>query len=197
MLKKLLLITFTAILIVTSIPVGKAQITYAADPSWSLIDIYSFEARAGDHMVVDVANNVGYLVNDETKTYSSFPVLTGQKRFVRYLGRSYFAATPEQNWVVKEEVIQSDRVTFSASGRFMRLYKGGTERTSYGIHGYKYFEALRATDNYYRSMGCILVADDVLTVIEKSFAADENAMPVTTTSDTGALPWMVKVVATA
>ena len=191
MFKKLLLITFTVILIAANIPVGKAQATYSLDPSWNLVDVYSFQATEGDRVIVDVANNVGYLVNDSSKIYTTFPVLTGQKRFVYYLGLSYFAATPERNWVVKEEVIQSDRVTFSKSGRFLRLYTNGKDRTSYGIHGYKYFDTLLATDNHYRSYGCILVADGVLTVIEKSFAADSNVMPVTTTSSESALPWMV------
>lgn len=146
-----------------------------------------FQAEEGDYFVADLKNSAGYLMNDEVKQYASFPILSGQKRSVYYLGRYYFAATPEQTWEVKEKVIQSDRVTFSKSGEFLRLYAGG-KRTSYGIHGHKYFENMVATDNKYRSYGCILVADDVLQVVEKSFEANDGSLKVVTTTDESLVP---------
>lgn len=191
MSKRLILVMFAA-LILGSFPVAAEEVEeYAQDVQipWNSVDILSYYNMPGDYLIVDVASNTGYLINDTNQTYSSFPVLTGQQRNVRYLGRSYFAATPEKNWVVKEEVIQPDRITFAESGRFLRLFANGEERTSYGIHGHKYFESMLASGNQYRSMGCVIVADDVLTVIENSFNLNNKSLAVITTIDMGMLPW--------
>ncbi len=171
------------VLAATWVPVAQA-----ASSDWNQVEVAEFEATKGDYVMADLKNSTGYLLNDETKTYASFPLLSGQKRKVYYLGRSYFAATPEQTWIVRELAIQSDRVTFSKSGEFLRLYDG-EKRTSYGIHGNKYFQTMTSRENKYVSMGCILVADDVLDIIQNSFDADEKEMRVITTSDETTLPF--------
>jgi len=77
---------------------------------------------------------------------------------------------------------QLRRVTFGPTGEFLRLYFNG-KRTLYGIHGHKYFEDMINSGNRFRSMGCLIVADDVLDVIENSYLANgESLMVITSTT---------------
>lgn len=184
MLKKAIISVFLPVILASVwVPVAQAE-----SSDWNQVELSEYVASKGDYVMADLKNSTGYLLNDETKTYASFPLLSGQKRKVYYLGRSYFAATPEQTWIVRELAIQSDRITFAKSGEFLRLYDG-EKRTSYGIHGHKYFDVMMARENKYVSMGCMLVADDVLDIIQNSFEADEKEMKVITTSDETTLPF--------
>lgn len=149
---------------------------------WVHIDINEFVSSNGDHLRVNLEKGIGYLLNYRNKQFTIFPVLSGQRRHLCYIGRCYYGATPEQEWVVREMNIQSDRITFSASGKFLRLYEGGELRTSYGIHGHAYFDSMIQKDTKFQSMGCILVADEVLDVIEKSFHANGDELRVLTFS---------------
>lgn len=130
-------------------------------------------------MIVDVETNVGYLVR-ENGEYTSFPVMTGQQRTVRYLGRTYFAATPEKKWSAMEKNTQTDRITFGPTGAFLRLYDRGLP-TNYGIHGTKYFDQMLAEGNQYRSMGCVLVDEDVLKLVIETFELNRNSLELVTT----------------
>ncbi|MEK7544666.1 MAG: hypothetical protein AAB551_00890 [Patescibacteria group bacterium] len=156
---------------------------------WTKVDSSSFEPSKGDFFMADLENSVGYLVNDHSRQYVAFPILSGRRQFSYYLGRYYFAETPDQTWAVKEDNILSDRVTFSKSGRFLRLFDG-EKRTSYGIHGHLYFSTMIGRENKYVSYGCVLVDDNILTLIEKSFHANNDFLKVTTTKDQRAFDFL-------
>lgn len=136
-----------------------------------------WQPQAGDHLVVDTETNMGYLIHPDGE-FTSFEVATGQKRYVRYIGRSYNAKTPDREWTAESLEVKGDRTTFGPSGKFFRLYDEG-EKTAYGIHTYKYeegmFEGVR-----YRSMGCIIIREAMLPIIEKTFALNDNKLNVKT-----------------
>ena len=136
--------------------------------------------QAHDRMLVDVQENVGYLIHADG-SYVSFPVATGQKKVVSYIGRTYFAATPEKQWTIKSIDIKGDRTTFGTTGRFLRLYGEDGKMTPYGIHGYAYQSILEGASRY-RSMGCIIVSEKVLSILERTFASNEGAIRVLTTA---------------
>lgn len=149
---------------------------------WRFVSIGQFVPSEGDYLLADVKKGTGYLINNESGRFTAFPLLSGQHRYVYYIGRYYYAATPEQKWVVKEMNIQHDRITFSESGRFLRLYADGETYTSYGIHGHAYFETMIEQDSKFQSMGCLLVSDEVMDVLVESFYANEDGMRVLTFS---------------
>jgi len=59
------------------------------------VEITNFKSSLGDYMIADTENGIGYLFNDMTHTYTSFPLLSGQRRHVCYIGLCYNATTPE------------------------------------------------------------------------------------------------------
>lgn len=132
-----------------------------------------------DRFVVDVGENIGYLIHD-SGAFVSFPVVTGQRRTVSYIGRTYNASTPVRNWAALSMELKDDHTTFGVTGRFLRLYKDGTESTSYGIHGHASAEKMLAGSSRYRSMGCIIVSEPVLDLIERTFYIDKNNLLVVT-----------------
>jgi hypothetical protein len=140
---------------------------------WSHKSLTKFEPSVGDYFLVDINNGIGYLINDENKTYLIFPVMTGSLR----------APTPEKEWVVKEKNIQPNRIIFSESGEFLRMYMDGETRTGYGIHGYAYFEKEIKEGTKFLSLGCVLVADDVLDVIEESYLANGESLKMSTVKE--------------
>lgn len=91
-----------------------------------------WQPQAGDIFLVDTKENIGYIVHRDG-SYLKFPVITGQKRTVQYIGRTYYAATPNRHWSVESMHIKDDKFTFGPTGRFLRLYRQG-ERSPYGIH---------------------------------------------------------------
>lgn len=135
--------------------------------------------QAGDRLVVDTQANEAYLIHDDGN-YTEFPVLTGQRRTVHYLGLTYNAATPEARWTVEDAVIKGDHITFGPTGLFLRLYRDG-ESTAYGIHGEAYFQQMEDSNDHYRSMGCILVSEDMLKVIKQTYDTNGNTLEVATT----------------
>jgi hypothetical protein len=134
---------------------------------------------AGDRVIVDTQENVGYLVR-ENGDYTSFPVLTGQRRVVHYIGRTYNAATPENRWTVKSVDVKGRSMTFGETGTFMRLYDEDGE-TAYGIHSHLTFQKMLDEGDRYRSMGCVLVSEDVLKLILKTYELNGNTLDVVTT----------------
>ncbi|MCX6735202.1 MAG: hypothetical protein NTZ25_04845 [Candidatus Peregrinibacteria bacterium] len=149
---------------------------------WQRVEISDYISQEGDYLTVYIPTGTAYLANDTTKIYAQFPILSGQPRNVHYIGRYYFAATPEQEWEVKSMDTKKDRVTFGKTGRFFRLYEDGNS-TPYGIHGYKYAAKLIEGGKIYASMGCVIVPEEVLDIIDASFKADVKDMKVITTSD--------------
>ena len=138
-----------------------------------------WERGKGDSLIVDTLNNFGYLVH-ENGQYLKFSLVTGQRKNVCYIGRCYFAATPNLEWKALSKEIKNDRVTFGPSGKFIRLFKNGTENTAYGIHEYKYEDRIFESPGRYGSMGCIVVRKPVLDIIEKTFDINEGGFEVIT-----------------
>ena len=137
-----------------------------------------WQPRMGDRLFVDTKNTIGYLIHTDGR-YTTFPVVTGQNRYVSYIGRYYKATTPTWDWSVKSTHIEGDRVTFGETGRFLRLYKDG-ERTAYGIHGHRDAETMLSEDKRFRSMGCIIISEEVLSIIEQTYNLGGGTLNVTT-----------------
>jgi hypothetical protein len=140
-------------------------------PAAYQVSIEEWQPKGGDRFVVDTLNNEGYLIHTDGQ-YIRFPVITGQRRRVYYIGRSYNAATPNWDWEAKSKDIKGDRVTFGPTGRFVRLYEDG-EETAYGIHEHKSEEVMFARDIRYQSMGCVIVRTAMMDIIEQTY--DINA----------------------
>ncbi len=132
----------------------------------------------GDRVIVDTKENVGYIVRSNGD-YTSFPVLTGQRRVVRYIGRTYNAATPDKAWTINSVEVKGRSMTFGETGTFMRLYDDG-EKTAYGIHSHLTFQKMLDEGDRYRSMGCVLVSEDVLKLLVKTYETNGNALDVVT-----------------
>lgn len=147
----------------------------------SVVSLDQWVPQAGDQLIVDVVSNTGYLVHPDA-TYLPFLVASGQKRTVHYLGMTYYAATPQRMWVAKDRKIQPDRVNFGVSGRFLRLFADGTKYTAYGIHSYKYIDKWMKEDERYKSLGCVVVTEEIMTIIENTYYLNGNTLQVTTTS---------------
>ncbi len=138
---------------------------------WAYQYYTDYQPSEGDYFLVDIEDAVGYLANDERRVYTSFPIMTGALR----------TPTPEKDWVVKEKNIQRNRVVFAESGEFFRMFlDGGETFTHYGIHGYGFFEEEIARGTKYLSLGCVLVADDVLDMIEESYMENGESLRVST-----------------
>ncbi len=141
----------------------------------------AWEPEPGDAFVVDVPANMGYLVHRNGQSFS-FPVATGKKAYVRYIGRGYRAETPIRSWTAEQKQVKGDRRTFGVSGRFIRLFRGG-ENSPYGIHAYyKEKDWLEAKERYF-SMGCIIVTETMMDIIEKTYDLSKNSLAVITTDN--------------
>lgn len=151
----------------------------ASTPALPEVPLHEWQPLAGDRLVVDTRENVGYLVHDDGQ-FTSFPVLTGQRRTVRYIGRTYNATTPVARWTVTETEYKGRSTTFGETGLFLRLFKDGDERTAYGIHSHLQFQLMLDQGNRFRSMGCVLVSEDVLQLIKQTFEQNGNALDVAT-----------------
>jgi hypothetical protein len=134
---------------------------------------------ANDRFVVDTETNLGYIVR-ESGEYTEFPVATGQRRVVRYIGRTYDATTPEASWTAKSLQVKGDRITFGKSGKFLRLFKDGEERTPYGIHDHAYSARMLSQDERFESMGCIIVSTDMFETLQKIFELNGESLSVVT-----------------
>ena len=133
-----------------------------------------------DMFVVDVSQNTGYLVH-ENGSFLSFPVATGRKSYVSYIGRYYRAETPIRTWTAEQKQIKGDRRTFGVSGRFIRLFRDG-ENSPYGIHSYFKVADWMKEDERYFSMGCIVVTEELMDVIERTYDMTGEKMTVITTN---------------
>lgn len=138
-----------------------------------------WQPSVGDQLIVDTQNNIGYLIHPSGERLS-FKLVTGQRRIVNYIGLTYNAATPKGNWIAKTHHVKGDRITYGPSGRFIRLYENGDIYTHYGIHTHAYGDEYIASNNRYRSMGCIIVSEDIFNMIEKTYLLSGQYLRVTT-----------------
>jgi len=134
--------------------------------------------QIGDRIVVDTQENQGFLIHRDGR-YLQFPVATGQRRFVCYIGRCYNARTPERTWQVQAKDIKGDHITFGPSGRFLRLF-WKDESTPYGFHEYGYEERMFDDQPRFKSMGCIIVKKDVMDLLDRTYAVNEGKVDVVT-----------------
>lgn len=139
----------------------------------------SWLPQAGDVLHINTAENLGYLIHPDGRRFV-FRIATGQKRAVRYIGLSYFAATPEGNWLVKSHHVQGDRITYGPEGHFLRMYKDGTDYTHYGIHTHASADSMLRERDRYASMGCVIVSDTILDLLEQTYGMNGNQLPVVT-----------------
>ena len=149
--------------------------------------IEQWQTMSGDSLLVDTNENIAYLIH-LSGDYTPFPVATGQRRVVRYIGRTYDARTPVRSWQVLSEQIKGDRITFGKLGRFLRLSRigaDGTEETPYGIHSHASIERMLARQDRYASMGCILVSDEALSRITETFERSGHTLNVRTVDGLG------------
>lgn len=143
-------------------------------------DIADWQPETGDVFIADTDKNIGYLVHPDG-IQTSFPIVTGQRSVVRYIGRVYNARTPARAWTVLSTDIKGDRTTFGKDGTFLRLtHNKAEEETPYGIHSHRSAEKMLADDYRYRSMGCIIVSYDILAIIESTFELSGHRLPVLT-----------------
>ncbi|MBI1934604.1 L,D-transpeptidase [Candidatus Peregrinibacteria bacterium] len=143
--------------------------------------VRSWQPQEGDTLYVDTQENLGYLLHPDGRRFV-FRVATGQKRAVRYIGLSYFAATPEGSWLVKSHHIQGDRITYGPEGHFLRMYKDADEYSHYGIHTHASADSMLREKDRYASMGCIIVSDSILDLLERTYALNGDQLPVVTAS---------------
>ncbi len=143
----------------------------------------SWQPMTEDFLVVDTEKNMGYLVHRDGG-FTEFPVATGQRRVVRYIGRTYNAKTPNKVWTVLDKEVKSDRTTFGSQGLFLRLFDADGQ-TPYGIHTHRSITAMLAEEERFRSMGCVLVSQTVLDVIEATFEGNKRKLEVTTVAGFG------------
>jgi hypothetical protein len=136
--------------------------------------------QPGDRLLVETDINMGHLIKEDG-TRLTFAVATGQRRYVAYLGMYYYAATPKQEWVAKESSTQPDRFTFGEEGLFIRMFVDG-KRTRYGIHTIANADDIfaRESQERYASMGCTLVTQEILDIIEETFKVNGGELHVLT-----------------
>ncbi|MBU2214152.1 hypothetical protein KKC44_00205 [Patescibacteria group bacterium] len=149
----------------------------APSPLFERTGFLQWEPQVGDSMMIDTKNNFGYLIHNDGRFYR-FALVTGQRKFVCYIGRCYNAATPNWTWRAMSKEIKGDRVTFGPSGRFIRLFKDGETNTAYGIHEYKYEDRIFESSGRYGSMGCIVVRSPVMDLVERTFDVNEGNFEV-------------------
>ncbi|NIA01951.1 MAG: hypothetical protein GWP15_01060 [Nitrospirae bacterium] len=153
---------------------GLYSLNVFSSSSWDLSRYDNFVVSEGDYFLVDIDDAFGYLINDDNKTYTVFPVMTGALR----------TPTPENEWIIKEKNIQSNRVIFGKTGEFLRMYlDDGNTRTGYGIHGYGYFAEEIEKGTKFLTLGCILVADNIHDLLEESYLINNENMRVITTNE--------------
>lgn len=168
------------LLAVPSAPAGLLQASEVS-PVPTAVSRADWQPEPGDRLVVDTAANEGYIIHSDGR-YLRLDVVTGQKRYVSYIGRYYFAKTPDWDWEAQSLDVKGDRVTFGDTGRFLRLYKDGDERTAYGIHGHRDEDIMFAApaDERFRSMGCIIVTDNDLDLLLETWELNGQVLSVIT-----------------
>lgn len=138
--------------------------------------------EVGDKLIIDMQANRGYLLGTDG-SYTAFPVGSGQKRVVRYIGKIYNAATPLAQWTVHSlDIKKGDRATYGITGRFFRLSHANWGTSQYGIHATSNIKDILAMDNRFKSMGCILVSEEILDILEQTFALNKQSIEVITTT---------------
>jgi hypothetical protein len=160
------------------------------------VSLDTWQPMQGDSFIADTRANIGYLVHEDG-SFTSMRIGSGRREVVRYMRRTYNATTPSDGWIVKEIDTQTDRLTFGKDGTFMRLYRDGTEYTSYGIHSVANIDELLATNERYYSMGCVLVDYATLEILLATYKLNGDTLDVLTVDGLTALMTPAKAPMTA
>lgn len=171
-------IEYFALLHVLSALFGMALSTAAA-PASQAVPPEVFQPESGMQFIVDTKAATGYLVNADGR-FAAIPLVLGQNEMVHYLGRTYLATTPEDDWNVREIDTQGDRITFGKEGTFLRLFRHGKTSTPYGIHTHASIDHFLASENHFRSLGCILVTKPVLDMLQRAYEINGKSLKVVT-----------------
>ncbi|UPA22101.1 hypothetical protein K8942_03485 [Candidatus Peribacteria bacterium] len=164
---------------IVSILFGLATVSSVNSTVLQPIPVHEWVPQQHDRFIADTEANQGYIVH-MNGSYTTFKIGSGQKKTLRYIGKTYNGATPEELWTVKSTTIQRDRGTFGKSGLFLRLYMDGEYETNYGIHATGNIDEILAEDDRYKSMGCVLVSDEVLEILAMTYALNDNTLEVAT-----------------
>ena len=162
---------FSAILSLAILTASPASVQQTPLDTW--------QPAKGDQFVADTRANMGYLIHRDG-TYTTTRIGSGRREVVHYMRITYNATTPSDGWSVGEIDTQTDRQTFGKDGTFMRLYRDGTQYTSYGIHSVANIDDMLKEDDRYKSMGCILVSDKVLAMLLQTYTLNNDSLNVLT-----------------
>jgi hypothetical protein len=143
------------------------------------IPLQEWVPMQNDHFIADTETNQGYIVHPDG-SFATFPIGSGKEERVNYAHLTYNAATPDRLWTVKSTTIQTDHGTFGKTGLFLRLSSSGDPESHYGIHATGNINDILKKDDRYKSMGCILVSDDVLDILAQTYALNSNTLSVAT-----------------
>ena len=149
-------------------------VTAAYTLSTQSVDVSQWDSQAGDFLVVDVSENMGYLLREDMTLGTSFPVATGQLKTLHYIGMKYYGATPTKEWHVKSLDYQTPGPIFGPHGKFLRLYDE-YGRTHYGIHTVGNEKEIFSLTDRYKSWGCVLVRDSILSTIQDVYTLSGDA----------------------
>jgi hypothetical protein len=148
------------------------------------VDLQYWVPQKNDRFVADTKANLGYIVHDNG-SYTMFRIGSGKEETVHYMGITYDASTPTTHWEVKSTtVFNNDHITFGKSGLFLRLSRDGQD-TSYGIHATANIDDILASNDRYRSYGCILVSNQVLGILSSTYTLSGNKLDVVTVGGMG------------
>jgi hypothetical protein len=168
-LQKLVLFLFALLLVIT--PLNAYSL-----PKKDVLTLEQWRPEKGDRLALDIDNSLGYLVHTDNKRIS-FPIITGQNRYISYIGLSYYGATPKQKWVAKRMDIQGDRYTFGLEGKFFRLFKDD-KPTHYGLHTHAAQDVMFAREDKYQSYGCPILQPEILDIVEETFELNGGELNV-------------------
>ncbi len=142
------------------------------------IDVSAWTPEIHDRFVADTKSNIGYIVH-EKGGFTMFRIGSGQRKIVNYMSRTYDAATPSKKWTVLSTTIQTDQDSFGKEGHFLRLYDN-KEYTAYGIHTTDNIQKILSADDRYKSFGCVLVSEQVLSILMKTYTLNNNTLDIVT-----------------
>lgn len=166
---------------IMSILFGLVTVSSGPMTSAQAITLQNWIPAVDDRFIADTQMNQGYIVHTNG-AYTTFPIGSGKEENVRYAGLRYNAATPDEKWIVKSTTIQKDRATFGKSGLFLRLYyNNGTTESHYGIHATGNITDILSDEDRYRSMGCVLVSNDILEILAQTYLLNGKKLEVVTT----------------
>ncbi len=164
---------------IMSILFGLVTVSSGPLTTAQVIPLQNWIPAVDDRFIADTEVNQGYIVHSNG-AYTTFPIGSGKEQNVHYAKMNYNAATPDELWTVKSTTIQRDRATFGKSGLFLRLYYDGNTESHYGIHATGNITDILASDDRYKSMGCILVSNEILEILAQTYALNGNKLDVAT-----------------